>query len=558
MTEILSEKPYIKYAKDVLSGEITTCHNIYLACKRTLSWFSRDDIYFDYQDVDKKIRFIHSLKHFTGQHNGKHFDLLPWQSWVVAEIFGWKYKDTGLRVTSKALIFISRKNGKTALASAIALAGAVCDNEPNAEIDFVANNRQQANIAFDFCRNYAASIDPKHKVIKQLRQELKIDRTKSKLQVLSSDSMGLDGYNSHITILDELHAMKKWDLYNVMLSSMGARRQPLMICVTTAGFLLQTYPCFEMRQMCVDILNGLKEDDTQFSALYELDEDDNWQDENVWVKCSPSLGQTVSYKYMRDQITLAKNQPSQETGVKTKNLNMFCSSKDIWISDKYILGSLSEVNLQDYEGEQCYIGVDLSTVSDMSAVSIMIPPNELRKLNPDKFIFKVLCYLPESALTEAFNAETYRQWKRHNNLTVTPGNVIDYDYILKDILAINDTLFITEIDYDTYNATQWAIDATEAGLNLEPYSQALGNFNKPTKFFEILLKSNRIIIDSNPIIRWMLNNVELKYDHANNCKPFKAGNDKNKKIDGVIGMLEALGGFLNNNTNFSFKAFGVG
>ena len=174
-----------------------------------------------------------------------------------------------------------------------------------------------------------------------------------------------------------------------------------------------------------------------------------------------------------------------------------------------------------------------------------------------KTIFGEAFAYTSSALEEAFNAELYKQWKKNGFLTITSGNVIDYEYILNDILAISEILLIQEVEYDTYNATQWAINATEAGLNLEPYSQTLGNFNKPVKYFEILLKSGRILIDANPIFRWMMNNVELKYDHAENAKPFKAGNDVNKKIDGIIAMLEALGGFLANNNNYSFDAFSV-
>ena len=333
-------------------------------------------------------------------------------------------------------------------------------------------------------------------MIKRFRDTIKIPKTKSKVQVLSSDSMGLDGYNASCFILDEFHAAKDWNLYNVLISSQGMRQQPLAIVITTAGFLLNGYPCYEYRKTCIEILKGLKQDDSQFAAIYELDKDDDWQDEKNWIKCSPSLGQTVLHKYMQDQITAAINQPSMEYGVKTKNLNMWVQSKDIWIPDTFIEDSSGKVNIDDFLNEQCYMGVDLSSISDLTCTSVMFPPNPNRKIYPDKFVFKNYIYLPETALLDSTNSELYKYWKRHNYIDVTSGNVVDYDYILSKQIEISKKTYIANIAYDSWNATQWAINATSEGLPLTPYSQAIGNFNKPTKTFEMLIRQNKIIIDA--------------------------------------------------------------
>lgn len=538
------EKPYNKYALDVVNKKIVSCEAIYLACKRYLDWFEREDIYFDEEEVDKKIRFISLMKHSTGQHNGKPFILLDWQSWCVAHIFGWKWKDTGLRVINNVFIMISRKAGKTAFAAALGLCCAIADKENNAEIELVANSRQQANIAFQMCYNFAESLDPKKKQIRRKRSCIEIPKTKSSIQVLSSDAMGNDGYNSSCFILDELHASKNWDLYNVMKSSQGMRQQPLAIVITTAGFLLSGFPCYDYRTTCLEILKGIKNDDSQFAAIYELDENDDWQDEKNWIKCAPSLGQTVSYKYLRDQVTAAINQPSQEVGVKTKNFNMFCQSKDVWIPDRYIIDCTDNVDLIDYKDEECFMGVDLSAVSDMTSTSVLFPPNPDRAKYPDKFVFKTFIYLPETALEESQNTELYKVWTRNKNLILTSGNVVDYDFILKDQIKIYNLTYLVNIAYDAWNATQWAINATEEGLPLVPYSQALGNFNKPTKFLEMLVRQGKVIIDNNPIVRWSFGNVSLKFDAHDNCKPTKANNDRARKIDSIIAMLQALGGYL--------------
>lgn len=544
--KLLKDEQYYKYAQDIIDGKIVACKAIKLAAKRFLSWFERDDIYFDQKAVHRCIKFISCLKHSTGQHARKPFILLPWQSFCIANIFGWKYKDTNLRVTSNVFIMISRKAGKTAFAAAIALYCAVADNEPNAEIELVANTRQQATIAFGACDSYAESIDPTNVLFHHNKQVLRIPSTKSTIQVLASEAMNNDGYNSSCFILDEFHASKDWDLYNVMKSSQGMRSQPLAIVITTAGFLLAPYPCYTYRETCMDILEGRKEDDTTFSAIFELDEGDDWTDENNWLKCAPSLGQTVSYKYLRDQVQSALNQPAQEVGVKTKNFNMFCQSSEVWIPDAMIESNMQKVNLKDFQGQICYMGVDLSAVSDLTCTAVMFPPDPTRKKYPDKFVFKCLTYLPKSQLTNARdNRDLYSQWMRNKHLIMTDGNVVDYNVILEDQCSINESMDLVAVAYDSWNATQWAIEATNAGLNLQPYSQALGNFNKPTKTFERLLKNGDIILDKDPILRWCFQNVVLKTDWNDNCKPTKP--DVTKKIDCVIACLQALGSYLVDN-----------
>lgn len=536
---------YQEYADDVLSGKIKACEAIRLACKRYEDWKNREDIYFDKEDVEQKIRIVSRLKHFTGQHNGKPFELLPWQQFCVANIFGWKWKRNNLRVTRNVFIMISRKAGKTAFAAALGILCAIADKENGSEVELVANSRQQAKIAFDITSNFCESVDKKKRIFKRYRDSILIPKTKSKIQILSSDAMGNDGYNSSCFVLDEFHAAKSWDLYNVMKSSQGMRQQPLAIIITTAGFLLNGYPCYEHRLNCIDILKGNKVDDTQFSAIYELDEGDDWEDEENWIKCAPSLGQTVSYDYLREQIVAAKNNSALETGVRTKNFNQFCQTKEVWIPDNYLTNTFDTVKLEDLYDEDCYMGVDLSAISDLTAISILFPPNEERKVHPDKFIFKNIIYVPESSIDESVNGDLYKLWRRQKYVKVTSGNVVDYDEILRDQLDIYNKTYLLAIGYDSWNATQWAINATSEGLPLYPYSQAVGNFNRPTKYFEMLIREGKVVIDYNPCVRWCFNNVELKFDYNDNCKPVKSGGNQDHKIDPIIAMVQALGTYLN-------------
>ena len=541
-------KTYNQYAQDVVDNKIVACKAVKQACQRYISWFDRDDIYFDYKDVEKKIALVHKMKHSRGKFAKQPFILLSWQQFVFAGIFGFKWNDTGYRVIKKSLLFISRKQGKTSLMAAIALVCSIADNEMGAEVDMVANNAKQASICYDQTCEYAESIDPQGKIFKRFRHNINIPMTKSIIQVHSSDSMGMDGYNSSVSIMDEFGASKDWGLYNVLISSMGMRTQPLMLIITTASFLVgDTYPCYSMYSTCKQILNGLKEDDTMFALLYELDSDDDFKDESVWQKCAPSLNETVMPSYLKEQVNDAINNTSLEVGVKTKSFNMWCQSADVWLSRDLIQSSMEEVNIDDYLGEVAFGGCDLSTVNDLAAHAICIPPNPDRELNGDKFIFKQWSYIPEEAIEKSSNKEYYKEYIRNKQAFKTSGNVIDYDTILRDQLEINKKLTIMTYGYDAWNSTSWAINAENAGLPIAAYSQTLANFNKPTKLFEILLKQGKCIIDKNLVTDWCFSNCELMWDHNNNCKITKANGDKNRKIDCCIAILESLGCFLESN-----------
>ena len=535
-------KVYIQYCEDILTGIIPSCEAIYLACMQFRERFKREDIYFDYADTDRRINFVRKMKHWTGVHNGKPFDLLPWQQFAFAGIFGWKWVKDKTRVTKNVLIMPVRKTGKTTLMAAIALVMSTIDGENGAECDFIANSRQQANLGFNACKNLAESIDPQKMLYERYRDTIKVPCTKSVIQVLCSDSMTLDGYNSSCTLIDEFHAAKDWELYNVMKSSQGMRLQPLTIVCTTAGFLLDGFPLYEMRKVCKDILLGNKVDDTQFSLIYELDEKDDYTDKKNWIKCCPSMGQTVFESYIEDQVNAAHNNTALELGVKTKNFNIFCQSTEVWIPNDYIKKVMQPIDIEQLAGEYCYGAADLSAVSDLTSTTVLFPPDERRSYFPDKFIFKTWIYIPESALDESSNKQTYRNWINRKEAILTSGNVVDYNYILKDQTELMEKCPYMLYCYDQWNATQWAISATQQGMPLEPFSQAIGNFNKPTKYLEILIRSGRCVIDENTAVLWCFNNVHLKVDYNDNVKPDK--NTYEQKIDPAVSMCMALGGWL--------------
>lgn len=543
MTNIDDSKIYIKYAKQVINKEILASQYIIKACKRFLDWFNRNDMYFDYEDVDKKIRFVSKMKHSTGEFNNKPFILADWQQWIFASIFGWKWNASGYRVTKKALMFIARKNGKSSLAAAIALCCAICDKEPDAEIDCVANNSKQAALAFGYIKNYAESLDPKGRLFKRYRSSINIPLTKSKILVHSSESMGLDGFNASCVLIDEFHASKTWDLYNVMMSSTAMRTQPLVLVITTAGFLVgDEYPLYSMCNTCKEVLDGVLEDDSQFAALYQLDDEDDWKDQANWTKCSPGYPTIVQDSYMQEQIKSATNNPSLEAGVRTKALNQFIQTENIWLQYDLLLKATQKFDMTMFSADDyyCYGGIDLAESGDLAAFSAMV-------VKDDKYYFKTWYFLAQDTVENSPNRELYKKWQREGHLIVSPGKTTNYDYIIDKIMEVYGVIPILQILYDAWKAKRFALECEiNHGLIMTKYGQTTGNFTAPTLEFERLLKEGQVIIDDNPITRWCFMNAELLIEKTNgNCKPVK-GNGVNNKIDGVISMLECLGGYMNN------------
>lgn len=526
---------YVQYAQDVLSGKIVAGEHIRLACQRFFDLMEDDRYEFRDDLVHDVIRFFSFLTHFKAKHSGKPFILEPWQEWIIANVYGFYSKEDGTRLIQTVYIEVARKNGKSALAAGMGLNALVNDDEDGAEVYFAANSKDQVKIsAWPLCSNFASGFDPKSKYLSVYRDTIKFDKTKSWLKVLASDSTKLDGPNPSTFILDEYHAAKNNSMKAVLESGQGTRENPLAIIITTAGFD-KLGPCYELRTTGTEILKGVKTDDSFFVAIYSPDINDDWKDEKTWIKSNPNINVTVRPQYIRKEIQKAINTPSDEVNVKTKNLNIWCDAETVWIPDHYILNASQKIDLNDFKDMDTYAGVDLSSTSDLTSVAYLIP-------TPEKYYFKMHYYLPEAALQEKRFKELYGDWRRRGLITITPGNVTDYDYILNDIMDANKTVFLSKIGYDAWNATQFVINATDKALNMEPVSQSIGNFNKPTKEMERLILSGHGAIDNNEINRHCFRNVVMARDRNGNTKPSKQFEEK--KIDGVISALMALAVYL--------------
>ena len=535
----VKETEYYKYAQDVLNGSIVAGELVKLACKRFINDLERTDLEFRAEIVDRFITFCSLLKHFKGKSAGEQFKLEPWQQFIGANILGFYYKNTDDRKYTNSLICVARKMGKTCLAAAFCLWFLIGDGESGAEVDLAANSRQQAQIAYEFVQNYARQLDPSGKELKCLRNGIKLKLNDSNLNVFAADSTKLDGFNASFALIDEYHAAKDSRLYDVLKSSQGQRKNPHLMVISTVGFSI-TSPFKKLYDTDAEVLHGIKEDDSTFAMIFALDDGDDWRDEKVWRKIAPNLDITVTTKYLREQVIQAENNVSAETGILVKNFNIWQQVTNIWIPDSYVNRCFKKISYSDFNEDTslCYVGTDLASVGDMTAVSCLFTRD-----GDDKIYFITEYFLPETALTESPNRELYKQWKRQGLLTITEGNVTDYVYVTKMLIKRNSHIPIRKIAYDSWNSVQWATDSTEVGLPLEPFSQSIGNFNRPTRELERLIRSQKVVFQTNEITRWMFRNVLLKHDHNDNVKPTKGGTG-NQKIDGVIAILEALGIYL--------------
>lgn len=520
------------YPWDVLEGRIVACELVKLACQRFVDFLNKEEYYFDKEDYLRKVRITESLKHFKGDFNGRNFLLEPFQKFVFAAVYGIKKKRDGKRVTRTVILSMGRKGGKSSLISAMAINALL--EEDCAQCIVAANSASQAGILFKMAQKYLKSIDPKGKHFRQYRDKILFDKTSSEIKVVAADASRLDGLDCSFFVQDETAAAPSSEVWDVLEQSAGSRAQPLAISCTTRGFNLSGF-YKELEDSAIEVLKGVKEDDSLFTLIYTLDEGDDYEDPAVWKKCQPNLGVSVFPEFVEQQITKGKNTPTQQYSIMTKVFNCWQSSSENWIQMDYIWKSMQKVDITQYQNEFCYVSFDLASVNDLTCLGWMLPYG-------DKFYMKFKYYLPNDSIKGNPNEERLKRWAKEGYLTITEGNVTDYDYVIKDIDSIQSITPIMKISYDQWNSQSIAIELTGKGMPLEPYSQSLQSMNLPTKTLENMILSGKVIIDKNPVTAWCFENAKTKYDSLDNVRIIK--NSYTQKIDGAITAIMLVGGYL--------------
>lgn len=525
---------WLIYPTKVLNGEIVACKRQKQACERFLRYINDPRFSFMPERAEKVIRFASKFKHYEGATANKPFIMSLYQEFMTYCIYSFYWETTGRRVCRNVWLETARKSGKTFYCACIALYEYIAFGEAAPMVQMAANSREQAKLILKMAQTLIEQVDPKHKIFKVLRNSIKCKAINGELKVLSADAGLQDGYNCSAAVLDEVHEAKDDKLYSVIQSSMAMRPNPLLMCCTTAGFNLNGFG-YTMHQNAIDVLDGIVEDDSLWPFIFTIDEGDNWEDEEVWAKSNPNLGQTVSYEFLRDQVNKALSNPILRAGILTKTWNLWLSSKDTWLPQEVVVNAMDRnLRLEDFRNLNAYVGLDLSAVNDLCALSLMVPID-------GKFYFWSWAFVPEETIKVSPNSEKYKYWRDTGQLIVTEGNVQDLNAILKKIMELNDIVYIQKIGYDSWGSTQLAVNATDHGLGdlLKPVSQSLGNFSRGHKMLQTIILNGTCVMEYSDVTRFCFNNIHIREDLNGNQKGAK-GIDINAKIDIYIAMTECL------------------
>lgn len=534
----LRNTDYCQYAIKALKGEIVVGNLVRLAIQRFCEDFDNKDYYFDDKKVQRCFSFFHQLKHYTGKSSGQHFDLLPWQSFYVANIIGWIRKDDDTRRFTNSVLEVARKNGKTAIVSALALYFLLADGEDSAQVAVASNSKEQAGFAYDACKNYLLSIDPNGALTKAYKD--RIECGTNKLRCLASDSSKTDGGNYSFIIIDECGGDKTGGkLRDSLVSSMGMRTQPHVAYISTPYMDLSNW-FYQLRCVGVDVLNKQKTDEETFYLLYEIDEKlveegTFLDDESCWAMSNPCLDVTVTKKFIRSQINTMRNDNTQALSVKTKTLGIWCrgSDSDAYIPEQYVYKCMSreKVNLEEYRDCIAFIGIDLGQTSDLTALSILIVPDDGRKP-----LFVTEAYVPMSALQESCCKDLYTMWHSNGILNVTEGNCCDYQTMIGQVLKWQEMFTLISVGYDRYNSTSVIQTLVAQGIECQPVSQTVAGMNLATKELQRMIRSEEILIDKSEVTTYCFRSATVIHDYLDNVRTvkinYKTGSGSNKhKID---------------------------
>ena len=515
-----------------LSGEIPCCLMVRKAIERWQADLERPDLYFDEKAFNRFVRFAREFKHFKGPKAGERFEPEDWQLFLMANIIGLKRTETGLRKYTYADIYVPRKNGKTFLAAVFAAYFLLKDGEAGPEVYTAAVDQAQARLCYD------ASAELIRRSIfaedtKPYQWGMKSPKNAGVFKPLSKDTKNKDGLNIYAAICDERHAWPSTEIYDVIKTGMGARSQPMLLSISTAG-VDTSNPYFSDIEVYKDILLGLKEKDNHFLLLFCPDEGDAWDDPVTWAKVNPNLGVSLSVSYMQNECNEARLRGgTYMVAFQTKNLNMWVDAPEVWISDEDVEANNADFDLDQLKGSECYVGLDLASKSDISAVCLFFP-----RYRVTRFLFVV----PEAKVTEMEDRVDYRQWRDQGWLTVTPGKVLDEDWFVDFLLNELSHYTIRSIAYDPWAMWNIVPKLRKYESKLMAYQQSIRYMSVPTKWVETEVLAHRLNLLHNPIIRWMFRNVVVYIDPNSNIKLDKARS--RNKIDGVVALVDAVGGWL--------------
>lgn len=540
-----------QYIRQVLDGTIPACKWVKLACQR-----QKDDLVkakgkawpykFDKEAAERVCAFVELMPHVKGEwaNRRERISLEPWQCFILTTTFGWVSKKTGYRRFRTCYTEVPRKNAKSALSSGVALYMLGADGEEGAEVYSAATTKEQAKIVFDTA---AAMVGREA----GLREEMGIGTTKysvfqastnSSFRPLVRDQSGnLDGLNVHCAIIDELHGHKERGTWDVIVTGTGARSQPMVWAITTAGFNRNGI-CYEQRTYLTQVLQGSAVDESFFGIIYTIDDGDDWKDPSSWQKANPNWGVSVNPEQVEQLGRKAKTMASAQHNFLTKHLNVWVNSDRAWMNmAEWEKCSDAYLTIEDMQGLNCIIGADLASKTDFASVAKVFR----KKIDNDWHYYAFLDHYLNERAAEENPTQGLPGWIEDGWVKVTEGNVTDFNLIEEDIVqSFRDIDGLTEAAFDPHQASQMQQNLALKNVTCVEYTMTLKNLSEPTKELEKLVLAGHFHHNGDPVLTWMVSNVVAHMDAKETIFPKKDKTMPYAKIDGAIAVIIAIGRFM--------------
>lgn len=482
--------------------------------------------------------FARFLRHTTGGFAGRPFELQEWQARdVIRPLFGWMNPD-GLRRFRMGYIEIPKKNGKSTLVSGIALYMLTADGEQKAQCYAGASDREQAGIIY---REAAAMVRASPALqscceVIQSRKTIFHPESSSFFRALPAEISTVDGIDAHLLLFDELHQQKTRGLWDILRYACEARRQPLHLSITTAGYDRHSI-CFEQHTYARQVTEGIIQDPGFFAYIRAADpEVDDWREPATWRKANPSLGVTISEEGMARACQEAMNSPAKENNFKRLRLNIWTEQDVRWLRMDRWDKCAGTFDPDELVGKPCWIGLDLASTTDIVAAV------KVTKLDADRYAVAAKFWCPKETARERGERDKapYELWAKQGLLTLTEGDVTDYNVVRKDLVAWADGSVVREVAIDRWNSSHLAQQLQDdEGMEVVGFGQGFASMSAPTKFLEALVLAENIRHGGHPVLRWMASNVAVETDSAENMKPSKK--KSTEKIDGIVALIMGLG-----------------
>ncbi len=537
------------YISGVLAGEVVVGRLVRAAVERhcaDLVGGQYRGLHFSMDRADRVLRFFAYLRLWKGEWAGMQFPLGAWQAFILLCCFGW-VRDDGTRRFRSWYLQVGRKNGKTAFAAGVGLYLMSADGEAAAEVYSVATKRDQAKITHRHAVNMRAKSPVLRHRIESYRDNLSIPSSASLFEPLGSNVDSADGLEAHATIVDEMHRHKSRDLWDVMETGQGSRRQPVMIGITTAGRDVSSF-CYEQREHAERVLTGALQDDSFFAFVAEPDKGDDWRDRSTWTKGNPQLGVSLKVEKLEEEALKAEETPSARNNFRRYRLDQWVTgAADAWMDiDRWNACAAVKMAL---DGRACYGGLDLAATQDLSAFVLYFPATA----DDHRSHCLAFFWVPFERVAEL--EKQYRvpleSWIDDGWVVATEGNVIDYRYIRACITGeggrpgeqtapLARAYQIAEVAYDDWNSTQIVTELADDGLVMVPLPQTVKTYSSPMSRLRDEVKDGTLNHGANPVMRWMMSNVRACSDPSGREKPMKSEGKRRHKIDGPVALLMAI------------------